>query len=257
MRTPIMAGNWKMHMTVDEAAKFVSTIREGLECLPNVDRVLAPPFVALAPLAEILRGSAIALAAQNMYFEEQGAFTGEVAPGMLSGLCQYVILGHSERRAYFGETDAGVNNKARAALAHDLAPIICVGENLAQNQAGVTDDLVSGQVRAALAGIPAGQAGRIVIAYEPIWAIGTGKACDPQTAQHVIGHVIRGTLAAIYDPAAAAAIRIQYGGSVKVENITEFMQQPDIDGALVGGASLKPSWVELTRLAAEAKGVTS
>jgi len=254
MRKPIIAGNWKMNKTVSESLDFVASIKEGLDAIPQVEKVIAPPCLALAPLAELLRGSEIGLAAQNMYFEEKGAYTGEIAPGMLAGLCQYVILGHSERRGYFGETDEGVNKKLRAALAHNLTPIVCVGENLEQNEAGITDSFVANQVRAALAGISAADARRIVLAYEPIWAIGTGKACNPAAAQHVIGKVIRGTLRELFGDETAESIRIQYGGSVKVENIADFMRQPDIDGALVGGASLKASWVELTRQAAEAKG---
>ena len=200
-------------------------------------------------MAGLLQGSEIKLAAQNIYFEEKGAFTGEIAPGMLTGLCQYVILGHSERRGYFGETDKGVNKKVHAALTHDFSPIICVGENLEQNEAGMTDRFVAKQVRAALAGVSDADASRIVIAYEPIWAIGTGKACSPDAAQYIIGEVIRSTLRELFDDETAQEISIQYGGSVNVENMAAFMQQPDIDGALVGGASLKPSWVELTRKA--------
>jgi triosephosphate isomerase len=206
--------------------------------------------VALAPLAELLRGSEIKLAAQNMHFEDQGAYTGEISPVMLASLCEYVIIGHSERRARFGETDQDVNRKVLAALAHNLTPIVCVGENLEQNEAGITDRFVADQVRSALAGVSAVEAASIVIAYEPIWAIGTGRACDPDAAEHVIGQVIRGTLRQLYGDETAESVRIQYGGSVTVENIADFMRKPDIDGALVGGASLKPTWVELTRRAA-------
>lgn len=247
MRRPIIVGNWKMHRTITEALEFVALIKDDLNAIEKVERIIAPPFVALAPLADLLRGSQIRLAAQNMFYEEEGAYTGEIAPRMLQDLCQYVILGHSERRSLFGETDQGVNRKVQAALAHNLTPIICVGENLDQNEAGLTDSLVAGQVRAALAGVSAADAREFVIAYEPIWAIGTGKACNPEVAQHVIGQVIRGTLCELYGEEISQAIRIQYGGSVKVENIAEFMRQPDIDGALVGGASLKLSWVDLTR----------
>ena len=252
MRKIIVAGNWKMNMTIPEAVDFVTSIKHGLEAIHQVERVIAPPLIALAPLAELLRESEIKLAAQNVYFEEKGAFTGEIAPGMLTGLAQYVILGHSERRGYFGETDQGVNRKVHAALAHDLTPIICVGENLEQNEAGLTDRFVADQVRTALTGLSAEDAGRIVIAYEPIWAIGTGKACDPDSAQQLIGAVIRGTLRELFGNETAEIIPIQYGGSVNVENVADFMQKPDIDGALVGGASLKPSWVELTK-----KSITS
>jgi triosephosphate isomerase len=169
---------------------------------------------------------------------------------MLASLCQYVIIGHSERRAHFGETDRDVNRKVLAALAHHLTPIVCVGENLEQNEAGITDRFVADQVHSALMGVSATDAAGMVIAYEPIWAIGTGRACDPDAAQHVIGQVIRGTLRQLYANETAERVRIQYGGSVTVENVAGFMLKPDIDGALVGGASLKPTWVELTRRAA-------
>lgn len=212
--------------------------------------------MVLPPLADLLRESQIELAAQNMHFAEKGAFTGETAPGMLAGLCRYVILGHSERRGLFGETDQGVNRKLHAALAHDLIPIVCVGENLEQNEAGSTGSFVSDQVRAALAGLSAADAYRVVLAYEPIWAIGTGRACNPDAAQHVIGTIIRGTLRELFGDRPAEQVRIQYGGSVTADNIASFMRQPDIDGALVGGASLKTSWVELNRRAAEAKSLT-
>jgi len=253
MRKLVIAGNWKMNNSIPDALDFVASIKDELNAIGNVEKVIAPPSVALAPLAELLNKSQIKLAAQNMYFQEKGAYTGEIAPRMLIGLCQYVILGHSERRGYFGETDDGVNRKINASLAHNLTPIVCVGENLEQNQAGITGQFVAGQVRAALAGLSAADAQQIVLAYEPIWAIGTGKACDPAAAQHVIGAIIRGTLRELFGDETAEVIPIQYGGSVKVNNVADFMRQPDIDGALVGGASLKPSWVELTRKAAGAK----
>lgn len=256
MRKPIIAGNWKMHKNPPEAVAFVTAIKGELDAIPQVDRVIAPPYVSLAPLADLLQGSGVKLAAQNMYYEEKGAFTGEIAAGMLVNYCDYVILGHSERRNYFGETDDGVNRKVHAALAHSITPIICVGENLAQNESGVTDEFVTGQVRAALARVAPGQAQAVVIAYEPIWAIGTGRACNAEAAQHIIGNVIRRTLRSLYGDKTAEMIRIQYGGSVNVDNIADFMHQPDIDGALIGGASLKPSWVQLIRDAAGAKGLT-
>jgi triosephosphate isomerase len=188
--------------------------------------------------------------AQNMYWEEQGAFTGEVSPLMLQGLCQYVILGHSERRQFFGETDAGVNQKTKAALAHNLRPIICCGENLAQNEAGETAAFVGSQIRAALEGLTAGQAGRLVIAYEPIWAIGTGKAAEPAAVNSIIGLNIRGVVAEMFGEETAQAVRIQYGGSVNPGNVAGFLVQPNIDGALVGGASLKAeSFLALVRAA--------
>jgi triosephosphate isomerase (TIM) len=249
MRIPIVAGNWKMNNTIQDALDFVSSIKKELEQIDQVERVIAPPFVSLAPLAELLKSSPIKLAAQNMYFEEKGAYTGEIAPGMLKGLVDYVILGHSERRGIFGETDKMVNKKVHTALSHNYTPIVCVGENLDQNESGKTDSFVANQVHTALKGVEKSDGARLVIAYEPIWAIGTGKACNPDSAQHVIGNVIRKACRDLFGDDIAEQIRIQYGGSVKVENVADFMQMPDIDGALVGGASLKPSWVELTRKA--------
>jgi triosephosphate isomerase len=262
MRHPIIAGNWKMHLgRVDEALAFVRRIRYRLNEVEGVERVLCPPFTVLAAVAEVLRPTHIHLGAQTMHWEDQGAYTGEISPAMLAGLCQYVILGHSERRTgrvtfpdrakqAIGESDAAVNRKVHAALAHGLAPIICVGENLAQNEAGQTHEFVGGQVRAALAGLTARQAERCVIAYEPLWAIGTGRAATPADANRIIGLTIRGAIAGTFGEGTAQAVRVQYGGSVNVENIAAFMAMPEVDGALVGGASLKPDFVELVRRAA-------
>ncbi len=264
MRTPIIAGNWKMNKTVDEAVSLVREMRRGLNEVRGVDRVLCPPFVALAAVAELLKPTTIKLGAQNMYWEDKGAYTGEISPLMLKGLCQYVIIGHSERRGYFGETDEGVNRKIKAALrqaqdtafTHGLIPIVCVGESLEQHEAGQTEEWVSGQVRAALEGLSAEQVRSMIVAYEPIWAIGTGKAATGAGANAVIGLTIRGTIADLYDEATAQAVRVQYGGSVKPANIVEFMTQPEIDGALVGGASLRANdFVEIVRIAAQVKGV--
>ena len=255
MRTPILAGNWKMYKTASEAVDFVRAIRPELEALPAVESVIAPAFVALPGLAELLANSPIRLAAQNLFFEDEGPYTGEVSPRMLAEFAHYVIVGHSERREHFGESNQTVNKKVLSAVKHGLTPILCVGENLAQNEAGVTESVVVSQLRTALARVPAEDAVRLVIAYEPVWAIGTGRACNPADAQRVISEILRATLVKLYDEETATAIRIQYGGSVKVDNIAAFMAQPDIDGALVGGASLEPSWVELTRIAAETKGV--
>ena len=256
MRKPIIAGNWKMHKTIDQAVALVREMRRALNAIKEIDRVLCPPFPALAAVADLLQPLDIELGAQNMHWEEQGAFTGEVSPLMLQGLCQYVILCHSERRAYFGETDEGVNRKIKAALAHELTPIVCVGETLEQYEAGRTEEWVSGQVQGALAGVLAEQVRRMIIAYEPIWAIGTGRAASGAGANAVIGLTIRGTIASLYDEATAQAVRVQYGGSVKPGNVAEFMAQPDIDGALVGGASLKATdFVEIVRICAETKGV--
>ncbi len=251
MRYPIIAGNWKMHLGhVDEALAFVRRIRYRLNEIQGVERVLCPPFTVLAAVAEVLRPTRIGLGAQTMHWEEQGAHTGEISPAMLTGLCQYVILGHSERRAANNEGNDTVNRKVHAALAHGLTPILCVGENLAQNEAGQTHEFVGGQVRAALAGLTAEQAGRCVIAYEPLWAIGTGKAATPADANRVIGLTIRGAIADTFGESPAQAVRVLYGGSVNVENISAFMTMPEVDGALVGGASLKPDFVELVRRAA-------
>jgi triosephosphate isomerase (TIM) len=254
MRRPILAGNWKMNKTVAEAVEFVRGIRRGLNAVKGADRVLCPPFTALVAVKDLLAATEIGLGAQNMYWEEKGAFTGEVSPGMLKELCQYVILGHSERRAYFGETDEGVNRKVKAALAHGLLPIVCVGETETQYDAGQTRAVVGGQVRGCLVGLSAEQVAGLVIAYEPVWAIGTGKAATAAGAGAVIGLTIRGTIAELYGEATAQAVRVQYGGSVTPANIAEFMAHPDIDGALVGGASLKPDFVDLVRIAAETKG---
>ena len=253
MRRPILAGNWKMNKTIAEATDFVRSIRRGLNDVKGADRVLFPPFTALAVVKDLLSATEIGLGAQNMHWEEKGAYTGEIAPAMLKELCQYVILGHSERRAYFGETDEGINRKVKVALAHDLVPIVCVGETEAQHDAGQTEAVVSGQVRGCLAGLTAGQVAGLVIAYEPVWAVGTGKAATAAGAGAVIGLTIRGTIAELYDEATAQAVRAQYGGSVTPANIAEFMAHPDIDGALVGGVSLKPDFVELVRIAAETK----
>lgn len=238
MRTPIIAGNWKMHKTVAEAVELAAGVRNAVADVSGVDVVLCPPFTALSALKDVLAGSDVGLGAQNMYFAEQGAFTGEVSPLMLKELCQYVILGHSERRQFFGETNEGVNKKIKVALEHGLRPIVCVGENLAQNEAGETTAFVGGQVKAAFDGLSAADAATVIVAYEPIWAIGTGKTADPATANAIIAQSIRGSLADMYGDAVAQKVRVQYGGSVKPANVDDFMAQPDIDGALVGGASL-------------------
>ncbi|MBE9507369.1 MAG: triose-phosphate isomerase [Chloroflexi bacterium] len=239
MRKPFIAGNWKMHTTIEEAVALAQALRAELEGVTGCDVAICPPFPALAAVRESLAGSAIELGAQNVHWEEQGAFTGEISAPMLEGLCDYVIIGHSERRAIFGETDEWVNKKLHAALAHGLKPILCVGENLQQNRAGETDEFVTGQVHAAFEGLTAEQARTITMAYEPIWAIGTGVSATDEGANDVIGGTVRGTLAALYGDDVAQMIRIQYGGSVKPGNVAEFMAQPEIDGALVGGASLK------------------
>lgn len=250
MRKPIIAGNWKMNKTAEEAVTFVREIRHGLNQVEAVDSVVCPPFVALSGVADALKGTKIAVGAQNMHYEEKGAYTGECAPNMIAPYCQYVILGHSERRAYFGETDESVNKKIMAAISHRLTPIICVGESLEQNQRGETHDFVSGQVQAAFNGLTPEQAAACIIAYEPIWAIGTGLSASAADAGRIIGLTVRGSISALFGENVAQLIRIQYGGSANQANIGEYMKHPDIDGALVGGASLKTDFVEMVRVAA-------
>ena len=249
MRKPIIAGNWKMHKTIAEAVDLVREMRRGLNAVETVESVVCPPYIALPAVADALSGTRVGVGAQNMFWAEQGAYTGEIAPGMLEGWCQYVILGHSERRQYFGETDEGVNKKIKAALEHSLTPIVCVGETLAQNEAGQTQSFLSGQVRAAFDGLSDWQAAVCVVAYEPIWAIGTGRSATAQQAGDIIRSSVRDVLADLFGHDTAQAIRIQYGGSVTEDNIADYMRMPDIDGALVGGASLKPSFIQLVRSA--------
>ncbi len=255
MRTPIIAGNWKMHKTAAESVGFVQQLAPALAPYGNTERVVCPTFVALTGVAEALRGSGLKVGAQNVSTAESGAYTSQIAVNMLEGLVEYVIVGHSEVRQYLGETDAMINQKARLLLAHGLKPIIACGESLEINQAGQTAAHVEAQVRAALESIPAADLPRIVLAYEPIWAIGTGLNASPEFAQQVIGGTIRGTLEALYGAEAAQHARIQYGGSVKPGNMADYMSQPDIDGALVGGASLAVAdFTTLVRIAAEVKG---
>jgi triosephosphate isomerase len=250
-----MVANWKMNKTIAEAIDFVRSIRLGLNEVKGVDRVLCPPFTALAAVKDLISATEIGLGAQNMYWEEKGAYTGEISPVMLTELCQWVILGHSERRGYFGETDESVNRKVHAALADGLRPIVCVGESATEREAYQTEKVISGQVTGCLVGLTSAQVAGLVIAYEPVWAIGTGKAATAADAGAVIGLVIRRAIADLYDGATAQAVRVQYGGSVTPANIGEFMAHSDIDGALVGGASLKAEFVDLVRNAAKAKGV--
>jgi len=241
MRKPMVAGNWKMNKTIDESRHLVTDLVVGMKNLGQIDRVLCPPFTALWAVREIIRGTDIGLGAQNMFWEKSGAYTGEISPVMLSEVCQYVIIGHSERRQYFGETDETVNNKIKAALNHELTPIICIGESLEENQAGITADVINRQVRVGLAGLGPEDGSRLVIAYEPIWAIGTGLAATPENANDIHKNVVRVGLAELYGDDIAQSIRILYGGSVKPDNANNFFSQTDIDGALVGGASLKAS----------------
>ncbi len=253
-RTPVIAGNWKMNKTPAEAADLAVALARSLGGLTGVEVVLCPPFVSLPAVGAAVKSTRIALGAQNIHWEKSGAFTGEVSALMLAGLCSHVIIGHSERRQYFGETDASVNKKVKAALANGLTPIICVGELLAEYEAEQTGVVVSWQMRGAYADLTADDAARTVVAYEPVWAIGTGKAATGAGANAVIGLHIRGMLADLYGSALADGIRIQYGGSATPANIAEFMSQPDIDGALVGGASLKaPDFEAIVQAALKAK----
>jgi len=253
MRKPIIAGNWKMYKTLEDSLALVRALRLRLESIHGIEKVVCPTFPVLSQVFELLKGSSIGVGAQNMFWEDEGAYTGEISPLMIKPFCQYVILGHSERRQYFGETNEGVNRKVKAALKNGLIPIVCVGENLAQKEAGETQIVVDSQVRGALEGLTAEQAAGIVIAYEPVWAIGTGKAATAAGANATIA-AVRGTVAAMFGKSVAQRVRIQYGGSVKPSNIAEFMGQPDIDGALVGGASLKAEdFAEIVRLSAQAK----
>jgi triosephosphate isomerase len=239
MRTPIVAGNWKMNKTVEEARLLVFEMNRKLREITGVEKVLCPPFPALLAVSALLQGTDIGLGAQNLHWEEKGAYTGEVAPNMVAEFCQYVIIGHSERRAYFGETDETVNKKVRAALAHDLIPIVCVGETEDQYDSGQTGEVVCRQISQGLADVDPAKAADIIVAYEPIWAIGTGKASSGENANAVLADHIRPALTDLFGEETAQAIRIQYGGSVTGANADEFFSQPEIDGALVGGASLK------------------
>jgi triosephosphate isomerase len=240
MRRPILAANWKMHKTAGEAADFAAAFLPLVKDADAVDVVVAPPFTALDRLASALAGSNVALAAQNVSPEPQGAFTGEVSVGMLAELgCRYAIVGHSERRTLFGETDGFVARKAAALFAAGLVPIVCVGESLEEREAGRTTAVVGAQIDGSLAEVPAERASALVVAYEPIWAIGTGRTATPEMAQEVHAFVRERLRGRFGD--AARDIRIQYGGSVKPDNVDSLMAQPDIDGALVGGASLDPA----------------
>jgi triosephosphate isomerase len=234
-----MAGNWKMYKTVSEGLALVEGLKANLADVKDKEIVVCPPFTALYAVGQAIKGSGIALGAQDLFWKAEGAFTGEVSPVMLVDLgVKYVIIGHSERREYFGETDETVNNKVKAALANGLLPIVCVGESLAQRDAGITNELVSNQIKAGLAGLNQVDAAKIVIAYEPIWAIGTGRSSNGPDANQV-SSVIRAAIADMYGKDTADKVRIQYGGSVKPGNIAEFMAESEIDGALVGGASLE------------------
>jgi triosephosphate isomerase len=237
-RRPLLAGNWKMHGTRREAVALGRALVEAIGAVGAREVVVAPPFTALEAVAEVLAGSGIGLAAQNVHWEAKGAFTGEVsAPMLIEAGCTHAIVGHSERRQYFGETDATVGKRLRAALAGGLTPIVCVGETLAEREAGQTAAVIARQVEVALAGLGAADLSRCVLAYEPVWAIGTGRTATPAQAEEVHA-AIRRQVAGLAGEAVAAGLRILYGGSVKPENIDALMAEPDVDGALVGGASL-------------------
>ena len=235
MRVPMIAGNWKMNTTVSEAIELVNEMRQGLDEIDGVDKVICPPFISLAAVYGAIKGSSVRLGAQNLYFEEKGAYTGEISPLMLADLCEFVIIGHSERRQYFNESGEIVNKKILAALRVGLKPILCIGERLEENEAGKTEEIVTGQLRSSLAGVDYPRS--LIIAYEPVWAIGTGKAATGEQVNETIGF-IRGKIAKLYSNEIAQDMRILYGGSVTADNIAEFVRQPEIDGALVGGASL-------------------
>jgi triosephosphate isomerase (TIM) len=253
MRIPMIAGNWKMNTTLSEASKLVKDLQPEIEDIANIKKVLCPPFISLASVCAILTGSSIQTGAQNLYFEEKGAYTGEISPLMLVDLCEYVIIGHSERRQYFHETGEVISKKVSAAIKNKLKPILCVGENLNQYEAGKTQEVVVEQIESSLAGVSEGNA--LTIAYEPVWAIGTGKAANGKQANETI-HLIRNTVSKKYNANIADSIPILYGGSVTAANIADFVSQPDIDGGLVGGASLKPrEFIEIVKITAKIRNL--
>ena len=253
MRTPLIAGNWKMNTTVEDAVNLIKTMQPGLQKIQGVEKVLCPPFVSLVAARAILKGSSVKLGAQNVFYEEKGAYTGEVSPLMLADLCEYVIIGHSERRQYFGETDEIINKKIKTAIKVGLKPILCIGETPEENEAGQTREVLGKQYIACsdrlylLSGM--------VIAYEPLWGIGTGKSATGDEANRTIGF-IRQFIARLHGSGIGNTARILYGGSVTAANIAEFMRKSEIDGALVGGASLKADeFVSIVKQAAEIKGL--
>ncbi|MFD1131463.1 MULTISPECIES: triose-phosphate isomerase [unclassified Paenibacillus] len=246
-RTKVIAGNWKMFKTVPEATSFIEAVKGKVEA-EGVESVICAPFTNLPALVEAVKGTNIKIGAQNLHFEDNGAFTGEISGGMLKDLgVDYVVIGHSERRQYFNETDETVNKKVHAAFRHGLTPIVCVGEKLEEREADQTKDVCKVQTEAAFAGLAADQAAQVIVAYEPIWAIGTGKSSTAQDANEVIAY-IRSIIKGLYNEDVANAVVIQYGGSVKPANVAEYLGQSDIDGALVGGASLEPeSYIALVQ----------
>lgn len=267
MRTPLIAGNWKMNMTIADGVALVNSLKDALAGVEGADAAVCPPYTLLKPIADALAGGNIKLGAQDMSWEAKGAYTGKISGAMLTDVCcTYVIIGHSECRGRFGvipadwsdemlqafgDNDAVVNRKVKVAFANGLVPIMCCGETIDERERGVTDDVVSSQIRLGLADLSAEQVASMVIAYEPVWAIGTGKVCDPQEGNRVIG-IIRNVVREMFGEA-ADKVRIQYGGSATPDNIAEIMAQPEIDGALVGGAALKPTFAEMVKAAAQAK----
>lgn len=239
-RQPIIAGNWKMNMTASQARDMIAKLIPLVASVEGREIVIAPPFTSIPAVSAVVAGTSIAVSGQNMHWEDKGAFTGEISAEMLLDLgCRYVIIGHSERRQYFGETDESVNKKVRQAIRKGLRPIICVGETLSEREAGRVNEVIKKQVSAALASVSGAEMDMVVIAYEPVWAIGTGKTASPEQANEVHS-LIRGIVRESYGANVADGLRIQYGGSVTPDNISSLMARPDIDGALVGGASLKP-----------------
>ncbi|MEJ5313139.1 MULTISPECIES: triose-phosphate isomerase [Anaerolinea] len=255
MRRKFVAGNWKMNKTAEEARLLLNELIPAIQPLSQVERAVCPPFPYLMMVRHMVEGTGIGVGAQNMHWEAAGAFTGEVSPNMVAEFCQYVILGHSERRTYFGETNETVNRKVKSALASGLTPIVCVGETLAENEASKTAEVVWTQITEGLKDLSPEDGLKLVIAYEPVWAIGTGRAATAEVAQSVHANVVRPALAHLFGQAVADQIRIQYGGSVTAKNAPELFAMPDIDGALVGGASLKPAeFAAIVQAAAEVSG---
>ena len=253
MRIPIIAGNWKMNTTVNDAVKLVRSMLAGLDKIAGIEKVICPPFISLAAIRDLIKGSSVKLGAQNMFYEEKGAFTGETSPLMLADLCEYVIIGHSERRQYFSETGETIDKKVQAALKVELKPILCIGERLEENESGRTEEVLTRQFMTSSDRLY--YLGGLVIAYEPVWAIGTGKSATGEEANKTIGF-IRQIISHQHGDNIANSVRILYGGSVTADNIAEFMQQPEIDGALVGGASLKADeFLSIAKQTSEIRGL--
>lgn len=250
MRRPLVAGNWKMNKTAAEALRLVEEMLPGLQKINGAEILICPPATALMPLSAVLEGKNIALGAQNLYWEKEGAYTGELSAVMVAEFCQYVIVGHSERRAIFKETDLDVHRKVVAALRVGLRPVLCVGETLEQNETGRAAEVLSSQLRSAFEDVQINSADALVIAYEPVWAIGTGKAATPEQTDTLLRNVVRPTLAGLFGEKVAKDMRVLYGGSVNASNAASFFAQAEIDGALVGGASLKgPEFIQIAQAA--------